>query len=223
TPEIDPHIPTIISWSHGGTNVYVTGTFNGWKHKIRLNRSTSDFTTVIDFPPGRHRLKFIVDEEWKCSNDLLIAPDADGNLVNFIDVSPTGDEISGLQCNQEGDGNSENKNTPVSPPGSPSGSYSNIIPEYLTSSDKRDPSNTPASGDSKGAKKPPILPPHLEKVLLNSALVSNDDPMALPVPNHVVLNHLYACSIRDGVMAVAGTTRYRQKYMSTVYYRPVTM
>lgn len=29
-------IPTIITWAQGGQNVYVTGTFNGWKHKIKL-------------------------------------------------------------------------------------------------------------------------------------------------------------------------------------------
>lgn len=29
-------VPTIITWSQEGNNVYVTGTFNGWKHKIKL-------------------------------------------------------------------------------------------------------------------------------------------------------------------------------------------
>lgn len=29
-------MPTIITWAQGGNNVYVTGTFNGWKHKIKL-------------------------------------------------------------------------------------------------------------------------------------------------------------------------------------------
>jgi hypothetical protein len=60
-------------------------------------------------------------------------------------------------------------------------------------------------------EQPPNLPPHLERVILNSSIVSKEDTSVLPVPNHVVLNHLYACSIRDGVMAVAGTTRYRKK------------
>ena len=59
--------------------------------------------------------------------------------------------------------------------------------------------------------RPPLLPPHLERVILNSSSVSKDDNSGLPVPHHVVLNHLYACSIRDGVMAVASTTRYRKK------------
>jgi hypothetical protein len=29
-------VPTIITWTQGGNNVYITGTFNGWKHKLKL-------------------------------------------------------------------------------------------------------------------------------------------------------------------------------------------
>ncbi len=58
---------------------------------------------------------------------------------------------------------------------------------------------------------PPGLPSHLQKVLLNSKIVSIHDPHALPVPSHVSVNHLYACSIRDGVMAIGTTCRYKKK------------
>jgi len=55
----------------------------------------------------------------------------------------------------------------------------------------------------------------LEKVLLNTHHKNEDpskeDPMVLPIPNHVVLNHLYTLSIRDGVMALGTTSRYRKK------------
>jgi len=34
----DGNVPTIITWSQGGSNVYVTGTFNNWKQKVRLNK-----------------------------------------------------------------------------------------------------------------------------------------------------------------------------------------
>ncbi|KNE72534.1 hypothetical protein AMAG_20535 [Allomyces macrogynus ATCC 38327] len=67
---------------------------------------------------------------------------------------------------------------------------------------------------------PPSLPVHLTKVVLNQA---RPDEEVVPVPPHVVLNHLYACSIRDGVMAVAITSRYRKKHVTTVYYRPVSI
>lgn len=58
---------------------------------------------------------------------------------------------------------------------------------------------------------PPSLPPHLETVLLNSQAISEEDNSVLPEPNHVTLNHLYASSIKDNVMALSTTTRYRKK------------
>jgi len=50
-----------------------------------------------------------------------------------------------------------------------------------------------------------------------------DDGSVMPVPSHVVLQHLCTSAIRNGVLAVATTTRYRKKYMTTVYYKPTTM
>ena len=41
---------------------------------------------MIHVPKGTHRFKFIVDDEWKCSDDLPVSTDTDGNLVNFLEV-----------------------------------------------------------------------------------------------------------------------------------------
>lgn len=84
---------------------------------------------------------------------------------------------------------------------------------------------------------PPSLPRQLEKVILNSSPASLQPPPAphsayagpppvddnsiLPAPNHVVLNHLTASAIKGGVLAVGTTTRYKRKYVTTVFYRPV--
>ncbi|KAF8872104.1 hypothetical protein CPB84DRAFT_708454 [Gymnopilus junonius] len=38
-----------------------------------------------------------------------------------------------------------------------------------------------------------------------------DDGSVLPVPSHVVLHHLCTSAIKNGVLAVADTTRYRKK------------
>ncbi|KAF8957669.1 Protein kinase, AMP-activated, beta, partial [Entomortierella lignicola] len=67
---------------------------------------------------------------------------------------------------------------------------------------------------------PPALPPHLEKVILNN-VPSKEDNSVLPVPNHVVLNHLYACSVKEGVLSISVTARYRKKYITTVFIKPV--
>ncbi|KDN37157.1 carbohydrate-binding module family 48 protein [Tilletiaria anomala UBC 951] len=88
------------------------------------------------------------------------------------------------------------------------------------------------AGDADGLPRlpiPPTLPRQLEKVILNSSPATNalqaggtvDDNSVLPAPNHVVLNHLTASAIKSGVLAVGTTTRYKRKYVTTVFYRPV--
>lgn len=50
--------------------------------------------------------------------------------------------------------------------------------------------------------------------------IMSDDASVLPVPSHVVLHHLSTSAIRNGVLAVGSTTRYRKKYLTTIYYKP---
>lgn len=58
---------------------------------------------------------------------------------------------------------------------------------------------------------PPTLPLMLGKVILNSSSHLKDDNSVLGIPNHVVLNHLATSSIKNHVLAVSATTRYRKK------------
>jgi 5'-AMP-activated protein kinase beta subunit, interaction domain len=44
------------------------------------------------------------------------------------------------------------------------------------------------------------------------------DPMALPVPQHVSLNHLYCTAIKDGMMVLGATQRYKEKFFTVVFY-----
>ena len=62
---------------------------------------------MIDMPAGMtHRFKFIVDDEWKCSDDLPMTTDSEGNLVNFLEVMDEkgdhmGDGLDGLSHERE--------------------------------------------------------------------------------------------------------------------------
>lgn len=58
---------------------------------------------------------------------------------------------------------------------------------------------------------PPSLPMMLQKVILNTNGAMKDDASVLGIPNHVVLNHLATSSIKQQVLAVSATTRYRKK------------
>ncbi|KAL0578789.1 galactose metabolism-related protein [Marasmius crinis-equi] len=53
----------------------------------------------------------------------------------------------------------------------------------------------------------------------NAAIVA-DDSSVLPVPSHVVLQHLSTSAIKNGVLAVSQTGRYHNKFATTVYYKP---
>ncbi|RDB14544.1 hypothetical protein Hypma_016349 [Hypsizygus marmoreus] len=72
----------------------------------------------------------------------------------------------------------------------------------------------------------PTLPPSTSRPLtLDPSPDANtpaltDDASVLPVPSHVVLHHLSTSAIRNGVLAVGNTTRYRKKYLTTIYYKP---
>lgn len=69
----------------------------------------------------------------------------------------------------------------------------------------------------------PQLPPHLENVILNSFNSQDRDNNsgALPIPNHVVLNHLATTSVKHNTLAVASVIRYKRKYVTQVLYAPL--
>uniref|UniRef100_A0A4W5PCD2 Protein kinase, AMP-activated, beta 1 non-catalytic subunit, a n=1 Tax=Hucho hucho TaxID=62062 RepID=A0A4W5PCD2_9TELE len=67
----------------------------------------------------------------------------------------------------------------------------------------------------------PILPPHLLQVILNKHTGISCDPALLPEPNHVMLNHLYSLSIKDGVMVLSATHRCKRKYVTSLMYKSI--
>ncbi|XP_046849131.1 5'-AMP-activated protein kinase subunit beta-2-like isoform X2 [Xenia sp. Carnegie-2017] len=51
--------------------------------------------------------------------------------------------------------------------------------------------------------------------------LDDDDRQSGSEPHHVSLNHLYALSIKEGVTVLSTTQRYREKYVTTLLYRPI--
>jgi len=89
-------------------------------------------------------------------------------------------------------------------PHTPPGSYSQLNPE-----------------DDLLRAAPPSLPPHLRRALLNTT-PSTEDPTLLPLPHHVMLNHLYSLPRKDNVTIFGVTHRYKTKFVTTVIYKPST-
>ena len=76
----------------------------------------------------------------------------------------------------------------------------------------------------------------LLQVILNKDVSYQPDPILLEEPSHVMLNHLYAQvnssqlssilskylqAIRDDLLVLSSTQRFRKKYVTTLLYKPI--
>lgn len=232
-----------------------------------ISSSTQLYTTPLYLPPGTHRIKFIIEDQWKCADDMPTAVDDGGNLVNYVEVGDgsSGVEGSGEKMGMSGNRGQEeewvpgltevvgessffsfsyylmdvvmllilNKQLVEEPP-----PWTDTIPTQLLHAAQLEENylvnrNKPNAPPPPSIPHPPTLPRHLEKVILNvrtgtsaggsssrvglskaaggDATTGPDDNSVLPVPNHVVLNHLGTSAIKGGVLAVGTTTRYHRK------------
>jgi 5'-AMP-activated protein kinase regulatory beta subunit len=221
----DDTVPTVFRWEHGGRQVYITGTFNGWSRQIPMHRSGNDFTYIHNLKRGKHAFKFIVDDEWRFAPDQPTVADIEGRINNFIDVTEfkayTGDR------DFEKEKAAADYGVYDALPGESEGGEGG--PTVEDAVDVKDMANKP---DKDGeiftqnmpdldeyTKEPPPLPPHLRHIILNKP-PQLQDTAALPVPQHVALNHLYCTAIRDNMMVLGITQRYKTKFVTTVYYSP---
>ncbi|GBM21030.1 5'-AMP-activated protein kinase subunit beta-1 [Araneus ventricosus] len=193
--------PTVFKWEGGGKEVYVSGTFSDWK-PIPMVESHGDFALILDVPEGEHQYKFLVDGQWVHASSQPTVDNDLGTKNNILNVKKSDFEVFealALDSTSSSSGSSANCNTSPEP-------YSQEIP--------------PRRPYDKSIG-PPVLPPHLLEVILNKDVGLNNEPILLPEPNHVMLNHLYALSIKDGVMILSATLRYKKKYVTTLLYKPI--
>jgi len=176
----------------------------------------------------------------QCSKDIPTTVDFGNNLVNYIEVSaddiphdtPVSAEataaatpVIGSQSQAQGpleqveskaaeeESAKEAKPPPKTKPVLPPGRYSSQVPQYLLDLDKAEDSAAYqyAAAAIEKLPTPPSLPGFLGKPILNAATPMKDDNSVLTMPNHTVLNHLATSSIKNNVLAVSATTRYKRK------------
>lgn len=159
--------------------------------------------------------------------DLPTTVDFGNNLVNYIEVTPinkSSDEQEAAAPSSEPDGEQSNKDKsedageqagkkPKYRDLPPRSMFAHKIPQYLLDFDQ--PEDSPLYHDAISAidrlQNPPGLPGFLGKPILNAATLIKDDNSVLNMPNHTVLNHLATSSIKNNILAVSATTRYRNK------------
>ena len=253
SPELEPNdglVNVPIQWSGSGKTVFVAGNFaDNWKGRIKLTKSTHDFNTILRLPPGQYRLKFIVDDSWRCSKQISTATDDDGTLVNWIEVEApkTAEEMKAewamdaRPAAKQEEADESQWTTAIPMP--------LVLYQYI---EELRPLLKPSAFDTlvahhhlSNVPQPPMLPRILDRVIVNAdptqALSGPstahpplvDDNSILAVPNHTVLNHLTASAIKNGTLGVGTTTRYRKKvswiclqmgsrsqYITTMFFKP---
>jgi hypothetical protein len=238
-------VPTKLEWKRGGDKIYVTGTIFQWNRKQRLHPVDGKpgcFSATVHILPGTHHIRFLVDGIMQTSPDLPTTVDFGNNLVNYIEVNPE----DALQAKKQAAAaaakpkldteahttpsrtSSLTKDQPRTPKGKavlPAKSYRAQVPQYLLDFDQVEESSAYKHAVSAIEKlpTPPSLPGFLGKPILNAATLLKDDNSVLNMPNHTVLNHLATSSIKNNVLAVSATTRYRDKYVTTIIHKPSTM
>lgn len=240
-----PTVPTRVEWRRGGTKVYVTGTPFQWSRKQRLYPSKEKgregvLEAIIPVFPGTHHIKFLVDGSMETSPHLPTTVDFGNNLVNYIEVSgddavarilpldaaPPAQEVRALPSRHPSEtalqpGQPKPPAKKVIPPAE---TFSGRIPRYLAHFDQ--PEDTKVYQLSVAAldklPTPPSLPGFLSKPIMNNITLIKDDNSVLNMPNHTVLNHLATSSIKNNVLAVSATTRYKNKYVTTIIYKPTS-
>lgn len=210
--ENDRKMPTIIKYNGQGKDVYVCGTFNDWQ-KLKMSKSQKDFVAIVDLGEGDHEYKFLVDGNWITDPSAAVVETETGYKNNLIHVQKEDfDAYDALDMDSASVAKSQShraKNNEAQ------ACFGQEIPHLGGTS-------VPI-GDhhQQRAPGPPILPPHLLQVILNKDTPMSCEPTLLPEPNHVMLNHLYALSIKDGVMVLSTTRRYKRKYVTTLLYKPM--
>lgn len=191
-------LPTIFKYGGEAKEAFVAGTFSKWE-KIPMVKSQKDFVALVDLPVGEHQFKYFVDQQWTHDQGLPTTSNEVGSHNNVITIQQADFEaFAALDM--------DSTTTDV---------------KHKRGGETEFGQEIPAMSSFESKPGPPILPPHLLQVILNKDTPLSCEPTLLPEPNHVMINHLYALSIKDGVMVISSTQRFRKKYVTTLLYKPI--
>ncbi|KAF5741369.1 putative snf1-kinase beta subunit [Tripterygium wilfordii] len=180
----------MITWSYGGNQVSVTGSWDNWERRELMYRSGQDFVILKKLPSGVYHYRFVVDEQFRYAPDLPWECDDSGAAFNILDVQDTVPDAP------------ENLSEFKSPP-SPESSYDN---ESLNEDFSKAPPEMPPQ-----LLKAPIIEPSTTMVSHQSLPRPNH-----AVLNHLYVGN----NQDNQPVAFTSTHRFRNKYVTVVLYKP---
>ena len=168
---------------------------NDWRsQEMAAFKDESNFLAIIDCSPGKYFYKFCVDGVWCHDESQPIIISSKEVTANVINVKIEDSEVfEALACD----------------------SFATKIHKFPLSEEW-----TQSKPSFECNVSPPFLPPHLlSQNVLNKTSLTGSDPVMLPPPSsHVMIQHLYAQSIKDNLLVLSSTTRYKKKCVTVLYY-----
>lgn len=89
----DRRIPVEIKWVNANKEnilkISIIGSFSKWRNIIHLSKSTqheNEYVTTIKLPLGVHKLLYIINNEYRVSEQLPTATDQEGTFFNWFEV-----------------------------------------------------------------------------------------------------------------------------------------
>lgn len=86
-------IPVEIKWVNTNKEnilkISIIGSFSSWRNIIHLSQSSqheNEFVTTIKLPLGVHKLRYIINNEYRVSDQLPTATDHEGIFFNWFEV-----------------------------------------------------------------------------------------------------------------------------------------
>ncbi|CAH9147274.1 unnamed protein product [Cuscuta epithymum] len=186
-------IPTLLTWSYGGNNVTVEGSWDDWRSRKVLQRSGKDHAILLVLPSGVYHYKFIVDGEVRYIAELPSVPDEMGRFCNILDV------------NQDNVPENLHSVSEFEAPASPESTYDQAF-----------------LGEEDFVKDPMLVPPQLHLTVLDSENTDGTDASSKPqhvVLNHLFVEKELPSS--QSVVALGLTHRFQSKYVTVVLYKPL--
>jgi len=200
-------VPTVFRYCRDprADYVYLTGTMTNWRCvKMSKPEGENNWVHIHDTREGKHYYKFLVDGYWRVE-DSEAKVEREDKVWNVMEVKKSDFEVfDALACDSFSLKTSEKNKTEKS---FKSDSWCQVSPNF-------------EKLDAK-SRNPPTLPPHLLQVILNKDVSYQPDPILLEEPSHVMVNHLYAQAIRDDLLVLSSTQRFRKKYVTTLLYKPI--
>lgn len=201
-------VTVTFKWNFGGNDVFVIGSFNEWKERIRMERRGGEYVLEKELERGiTYEYKFVIDNEWRFAPDQPTKRDQHGNINNWIDTThlpiikkPSEEQKIADMYTQE----LCSDLTAVEPDPLPIHLHY-VIANHNNLHDYRSKETVPYNS----------------AIQLTNAQLAGEDKLPsneLPLPSHVILNHM-GLRANDKVLGLTCTNRFKEKFVTTIYYK----